>query len=285
MKDPMTFSHDHAIFLVSDPSRLDSVCAAFETAGFLITDRDDMDRESGKTRQRLICFTDGSYIEILTIKDPALRQQHRYAPLLEKGDGWVDYSLVTDDLASAEAACAKAGLPINGPHQHARKLASGSPWGVSLFFAGIGTGHPAMPMVLQDTMGRDLRIPGERTDHPNGATGILGTTLVVRDPKEGAARLSALLGPGAETAGADGASSGSRFHVKDAWVDIVGPGGPQSTTATRLAEWGEGLASVSLRAPNIQQTQTLQPLGPASLIHLSPSQAEDVPVSGVYSRR
>ena len=69
--------HDHTIFLVPDPSELDSVADQFAAAGFLITERDDLGKETAATLQKLICFADGSYIEILTIRDEAARARHR----------------------------------------------------------------------------------------------------------------------------------------------------------------------------------------------------------------
>ena len=46
--------HDHTIFLVPDPAELDAVADRFSAAGFLITERDDLGRETAATFQKLI---------------------------------------------------------------------------------------------------------------------------------------------------------------------------------------------------------------------------------------
>jgi hypothetical protein len=233
----------------------------------------DAGKDIAKTRQRLICFADGSYIEFLTLADPALRGRHRYADLIELGDGWVDYALVTDHLVRDLGACEAAGLPFDGPHGHARVLADGRSWGVSVAFSGVGFGHPAMPMILQDTEARELRIPLDRTAHPNGAAGILGVTLVARDPKSAAHQMATVLGNGTAIAEAETGAAGVRFSVEGAWVDLVGPGQPQSLAARRLAARGEGLVALSLRCPGAKRPREIAPRGAWSTTHLVPEPA------------
>ncbi len=94
----MFLGYDHTIFYVPDPALLDETCTAFEDVGFLITDRHDEDRETAAARQRLICFADGSYIEILTIRDAEARARHRLARHMDGRAGWADFTLVTDRL-------------------------------------------------------------------------------------------------------------------------------------------------------------------------------------------
>lgn len=267
----MPLAHDHAIYLVDTAADLETVAARFETAGFLVTDRDDAGRETARTRQRLICFADGSYIEVLALVDPDTRRQHRYAGLLGAGGGWVDYALVTDRLERELDVCQAAGLPVAGPQSHTRTLSDGRPWGVSLFLAGIGAGQPALPLILQDTEGRDLRIPGNRTNHPNGARGILGVTLVVTDLDTAGRALAALFGPGvpqpADSTGDGG--RGQRFALASGWVELIVPGDPASLAARRLATWGEGLVSVTLAGPVGAPDRRIQCSGPWSTMRWS----------------
>jgi glyoxalase-like protein len=222
----MLRGHDHTIFLVPDPDQLDVVTAAFEAVGFLITDRDDRDKDKAPTAQRLICFADGSYIEILTIRDAAARARHRFANLLSRGNGWADYSIWTDSLGQDRQRLVAAGLPVSGPHEHKRELSDGRPWGVRLILAGIGAGLPALPFLLEDTNGRELRIPSNRTHHPNGITGTAGVTVAVRSLAEASPQFAAMFGPGSH-----------RYVFGSQWVELV------------ESEGSEGLASVTFRKP------------------------------------
>lgn len=192
----MFTGHDHTIFLVPDPEGFDTVCTAFEAAGFLITDREDEGRETAVARQRLICFPDGSYIEILTVADPGARVQHRLVRHMAGRAGWADFAIVTDRLEEAIAVHLAADLPVTGPVRHERRLVDGRPWGVMLGLPGVGTGDPALPFLLQDTAGRDLRIPAGRVLHPNGVTGIAGVVLSTPDLAAAMAHYRPLFGAG-----------------------------------------------------------------------------------------
>src|SRR5882724_108479 len=190
----MLQGHDHTVFLVADPARFDAVIRRFAEAGFSITERDDAGKETAPTAQKLVCFGDGSYIEILTIRDAAARAKHRFAPLLPLGDGWADYSLWTDGLDAERARLAAAGLPLSGPHGHSKTLRDGRPWGVRLMLAGIGAGGlSALPFLLEDTVGRDLRVPQVQSVHPNGVTGTAGVAVVVKSLPEAQPQFAALL--------------------------------------------------------------------------------------------
>lgn len=241
----MILGLDHTIFLVSDAADLGTVCARFATLGFTLTDRDDEGKDGAATAQRLICFADGSYVEILTIRDAQARARHRFAPLLSQGNGWADYSMATDSVSADQAKLIEAGLPASGPHEHTRRLADGRPWGVRLVLAGIGAGHPALPFLVEDMQGRDLRIPRTGIVHRNGVTGMAGVTVAVRDLDEAAPQVSLVLGPGDPLQHPTlGAGRGLRFRAGEAWVDAVEPSDARSPLA-RHVERGRSVCSVT----------------------------------------
>ncbi|MFO0992904.1 MAG: VOC family protein [Hyphomicrobiales bacterium] len=225
--------HDHTIFLVPDPAELDSVAEKFAAAGFLITERDDLGRETAATFQKLICFADGSYIEILTIRDEAARARHRFAHLLPLGHCWADYSIDCVGLDEDRARIVAAGLPVGGPHEHQRTLRDGRPWGVRLILLGIGAGFPALPFLLEDTVGRDLRIPMVHTQHPNGITGTAGVTVAVKSLVTAKPQFDVVFGAGTTI------GDGLRYTLGAQWVDII-----EGNAAAR-----EGVASVTLLKP------------------------------------
>ncbi len=246
----MLLGHDHTIFLVADPEGLDAAGRRFADAGFLITERDDEGKDKAPTVQKLVCFADGSYIEIMTIRDPAARARHRFAHLLPLGNGWADYSICTDALDADRARLAAAGLPVSAPHDHTKRLTDGRPWGVRLVLAGIGAGHPALPFLLEDTVGRDLRIPRARTAHPNGIVGTLGVTVAVRSLAEVKPQFAALFGPGRPAAGVpQGAPPVERYVLGRQRIDVAEAGEPGSALGRAVARRGEGLASVTFARP------------------------------------
>ena len=223
--------HDHTIFLVSDPAELDAVADRFAAAGFLITERDDLGKETAPTAQKLICFADGSYIEILTIRDAAARARHRFAHLLPLGNGWADYAIDCKGLEEDRARLVAAGLPVGGPHEHQRSLRDGRPWGVRLILAGIGAGFPGLPFLLEDTVGRDFRIPMARTQHPNGIVGTAGVTVAVKSIAAVKSQFDIMFGVSVAR------GQGLRYPLGSQWVDVV---------ETEVTARGEGVASVTL---------------------------------------
>ena len=235
--------HDHTIFLVPDPAELDSVADKFAAAGFLITERDDLGKETAATVQKLICFADGSYIEILTIRDEAARARHRFAHLLGRGNGWADYAIDCAGLDEDRERLAASGLPVGGPHEHQRTLRDGRPWGVRLILLGIGVGFPALPFLLEDTMGRDLRIPMERTQHPNGIIGMAGVTVAVGSLAMAKPHFDVVFGAGKSS------GQGMRYAVGSQWVDVI-----ESGCEAR----GEGVTSVTLLKPGTGAAKPLE---------------------------
>jgi hypothetical protein len=242
----MSVGFDHTIFLAADPDGLDAAAARFAAAGFTLTTRPDRDRATSATAQTLVCFGDGSYVEILAIRDAAARAKHRFRSFLSKGDGWVDYSMVTDSIDFFRDRLMKAGLPVNGPFEHAREREDGRQWGVRLILAGIGAGHSALPFFLQDTIGRDLRIPPDHTRHANGATGIAGVSVAVRDLAAVALQFAVLFGEGAPSRVLPaGAAKGLRFSCGRQWIDVVELAPRSSALSDLVAERGDGLVSVT----------------------------------------
>jgi len=239
----MLLRHDHTIFLVPDPAELDAVADRFAAAGFLVTERDDLGRETAATLQKLICFADGSYIEILTIRDEAARARHRFAHLLELGSGWADYSINCVGLDEDRDRIAAAGLPVGGPHEHQRSLRDGRPWGVRLILLGIGAGFPALPFLLEDTVGRELRIPMARTRHPNGITGTAGVMIAVKSLAQAKSQFDVVFGAGTATA------KSPRYAVGSQWVEVV-----ESDVLGR-----DGVASVTLLKPGAGNRQPFIP--------------------------
>ena len=241
---------DHLIFWVREPADMTARSAAFEAAGFTLTDRADAGRESAAACQRLICFRDGSYIELLTIREAQARRAHRLAAFGEAGDGWVDYSLLTDDLAAWTDRLGRAGLRFAGPKSHEKRLEDGREWGVRLINPGRDAGHPALPFVLENTAGAALRIPPDRTDHANGARGMLGVRLVVGALARAAPQLSVLFGaPVASPALPKGAGAGLRYWLGSTWVEVFEPGPGGGALARLLERRGEGVYSAVFSGP------------------------------------
>lgn len=180
---------DHLILLVDD---LDRASADIAAQGFTVQER--ADTKHGTTRFRFVTFEEGSYILITAFTSSEAAAGHRLGPVLEKGNGWADYSFVVADLDTAAARGAAAGTVLGPVHDVSNVVASGEKWGLRLLVAGHGAlGDDSLPFLIQDVVGRTIRIPPP-VPHTNGALGVAEIRIAAADPEGTATRLAALLG-------------------------------------------------------------------------------------------
>ncbi len=234
----MPLGFDHAIVGVNDLAR---AVAGFQALGFTVTERADVG--ATETENRLVCFEDGSYIEIFSFRTPLSPPEHRWAPLLRAGDGWVDYSVRVDDTAATHARLAAAGIPSIGPRAGGRAIADGRRWGVSALLAGRGVGSAVLPFFIQDTEARRVRVPdGAAAIQPQGASAIVGITLLAADLAALDAALATIYGSGTAIAPRlDGATVARRYDFAGRWIEVIQP--------ARMPPRGEGVLEVTIGRP------------------------------------
>jgi Glyoxalase-like domain len=149
----------------------------------------------GKTANKLILFSDGSYIELIAFidDDPRHRAGHWWG---DKKPGIIDFAFTTDGDARSYHDVMTEGLTgLEGVMGYAHPVPGGRirPDGVKIewevmFPQGVERGE--LPFFCHDVTPRELRVPltEESIAHSCGAYGI--RRLVVRVPPEKAARLA-----------------------------------------------------------------------------------------------
>lgn len=152
---------------------------------------------TGGTANRIIVIGD-TYIELITVRDPAQAQQSML-DRLAKGDGYLNFVLASNDLEADSAAIKSRGVSIIGPT--AGKLTSAD--GRSRGWLRTDIERPDLtqhyPFLIQhDTTGeeRRKRLAGWASPppHPLGAVKVLSTTIAVADLKEAAQRFQHIYG-------------------------------------------------------------------------------------------
>lgn len=186
----MTFPRpDHLIFLAHD---LDEALDAWRGAGFTVQDR--ADEKPGSTISRFVVFPDGSYVQIAAFRSVTSIASNRLGPVMAAGGGWADYSFAVDDLDAASRRAAGAGVVLGAVHEVGNSIAGAGPWSLRLLLAGRGaSGDDALPFLIQDVGGRELRVPAGAV-HANGALGLAGISVATTSPAASAVRLRALVG-------------------------------------------------------------------------------------------
>lgn len=177
---------DHVVLVGTD---LDALVADHRRRGFVV--KDGGEHAGGLSHNALVGLADGSYIELFAFHDLArARGQHVWADIAERGGGWADFALLSDDL---DADAAKLGPLLARPATDGGRV---RPDGVQLAWRSARLAAP-LPFLIQDVTARDLRVPVAPA-HSNGVKGVRSITIGARDPKkvrEGYAALRALGAP------------------------------------------------------------------------------------------
>ncbi len=239
----MVQSLDHIVIAVRD---LATASADYAAAGFTVTPGGE--HTGGVTHNALISFADGAYFELIAFKNPDEPQDHKWWPLFAKGEGLVDFALLSSDLVREAARLNAAGLDAD-PRDGGRLR----PDGQQVAWRSITLQSPAarLPFVIEDVTPRDLRVPiAPATDHPNRVTGIAGVIVAVADLLQSTEPFAALLENGGvdATAATAGATGARRFPLGNQWIELVQPA-TGSELAQHLSARGEGPYEIVLTGP------------------------------------
>lgn len=163
---------DHVVLVVLD---LDRAVAEWRTRGFTVTPGGE--HAGGLTHNALVGFGDGSYVELIAFHDVgAARGKHQWHPIAERGGGWADFALLSDDLTADTKALGS--LVTKGPEDGGRTR----PDGVKVAWRSARLASP-LPFVIQDVTARELRVPSGITAlHANRTAGIVRVVVGSNDP-------------------------------------------------------------------------------------------------------
>ena len=163
---------DHVVLVVLD---LANAVADHRERGFTVTPGGE--HAGGLTHNALVGFQDGSYLELIAFHDlAAAGGKHSWAPIAERGGGWADFALRSNDLL--QDAAALSDLVARPPEDGGRTR----PDGIAIAWR-VARLHQPLPFIIQDLTARDLRVPsGAAAKHPNGTTGVAAIVVGATDP-------------------------------------------------------------------------------------------------------
>ena len=165
---------DHVVLVVLDLGR---AVDEHRARGFTVTPGGV--HAGGLTHNALVGFADGSYLELIAFVDlAAARGKHSWAPVAERGGGWADFALLSNELAQDAAALRE--LVARPPEDGGRTRPDGQAitWRVARLVA-------PLPFLIEDGTARELRVPGgEAAIHPNRISRVERVIVGARDPHE-----------------------------------------------------------------------------------------------------
>lgn len=180
---------DHVVLVVLD---LDVAVAEHRERGFTVTPGGE--HAGGLTHNALVGFQDGSYLELIAFHNLDLaRGKHSWAPVAERGGGWADFALLSNDLL--QDAAALGDIVARAPEEGGRTRPDGL--GIAWRVARL---EKPLPFLIEDLTARELRVPGgAAATHANGTTGVAAVVLGATDPSRVRARYAMLRERGAPT--------------------------------------------------------------------------------------
>lgn len=185
---------DHLVILVGD---LDAATADYGRLGFSVTAGGE--HADGLTRNALVPFGDGCYLELVSFSDPEDNRDNvwgwrEFLP----HEGLIDYCATSEDLEADVRRLRTLGFGVDGPDDGGRRLPDGKE--IRWRSARIRQEGRLLPFLIEDLTPRGLRVPGgNAAAHPNGAVGISRLEITAPEPQEAAASLVALVEAGDET--------------------------------------------------------------------------------------
>ena len=194
---------DHVVLVVLD---LAAAVADHRARGFTVTPGGE--HAGGLTHNALVGFQDGSYLELIAFRDlTAARGNHSWAPIAERGGGWADFALLSNDLFQDVTALGE--LVARAPEEGGRTRPDGL--GIAWRVARL---EKPLPFLIEDLTARELRVPGgEAAVHPNGTTGVASVVLGATDAARVGERYAVLRERGAPEVEV-------RFADRDGLLDV-----------------------------------------------------------------
>lgn len=214
----MPLSIDHIVIAVRD---LEQASADYAEAGFTVTPGGwHTDRA---THNSLVSFADGSYFELIAFAEPDREQPHKWWPRFAKGEGTVDFAMLSTDLGAEAGRLRDGGLTAVGPVDGGRERPDGKK--LAWRSVTLGTEIP-LPFVIEDVTPRELRVPpAPATEHSLGVTGISGLVVLVPDLAAAARAYGVLLGIEGEPVEASiaGVHAVRGYRFGEQWIDLAEP--------------------------------------------------------------
>lgn len=248
---PVKFRFDHILILVHD---LAAASKDYATLGFNVVAGGE--HESGATRNALVPFADGTYLELLIFTGPlklvdptisatptAVSGRTRRWQSADKG--LLDFALYPQEMESALEAARSRGLPMVGPMNGSRLRPDGQrvAWQFGLPDA------VKLPFLCSDVTPKALRVPGGTArQHANGVLGIKGITIMVKNLQSSAAHYQALTGiaPQRGTTISLPQAHTVDFVLDGGTITLAAPVDENSTWHDHLEAHGEGPYALQL---------------------------------------
>ncbi|MCC6615819.1 MAG: VOC family protein [Anaerolineae bacterium] len=184
----MSLAIDHVVIAVE---ALRPAITRFRSEGYTVMPGGK--HANGATENALICFADGSYLELLALTgEPPAPGMVDFSRMMSAGPGPVGFALRLSGLGTMATAMRSRGIGVGDVIKGERQRPDGVQvaWKLALVDDGF------LPFLIEDVTPHELRVPDDPaiTTHANGRRGIESVVIGARDLRLTATRYMHLLG-------------------------------------------------------------------------------------------
>ena len=238
-------------------SHLEALAGAFASVG-LATDYGGI-HTNGVTHMATLGFGDGSYVEIISVRQPGQQApvwQHHIAT----NGGICAWSVSVGDVHRISDRLKTLGMPVDGPRSSRRRRPDGETIESELAFVGaegMGSLHPFM---ITDRTPRRNRVRVSGSVDGSGLAGLDSVVLAVPDVEVAASEFQRVYGAGEPVDIDTGAFPGRTVRLHGEPVALTSPSPDDDWVARRLRTYGPTPCACLVRTTNIAATRERLPL-------------------------
>jgi hypothetical protein len=217
---------DHIIVCGSD---VDRMMEQFESFG-LPTEYGGV-HDNGITHNGVICFEDGSYVELLGMYDES--QSPRREAFIKNDVGPCGWAIEAASIETEAESYAQRGVVTDAPFSMSRVGPSGevAEWKVS--FMGVDEPGQRLPFLIEDTTPRERRIRPTTTNSGTELVGISRVIIGVNDLDRAVAEFRRLFDVSLSSRSEDGIGSGREAAFEEGVSLVSFEDGPMADRVLR----------------------------------------------------
>ena len=250
----VAFQIDRVVFAWA---HLEALAGAFASIG-LTTDYGGI-HTNGATHMATIGFGDGSYMELISVRQPGQQApvwQHHIAT----NGGICAWSVSVADVHRVSDRLQALGMPVDGPRSSSRRRPDGERIESEIAFVGaegMGSLHPFM---ITDRTPRENRVRLSGSVDGSGLAGLHSVVLAAPDVGTAAIELQRVYGAGEPVDIDAGAFPGRTVQLHGEPVAITSPASDDDWVAKRLGTYGPTPCACLVRSTSMSASSSRLPL-------------------------
>ena len=250
----VAFQIDRVVFAWA---HLEALAGAFASVG-LTTDYGGI-HTNGATHMATLGFTDGSYLELISVRQPG-QQAPVWQYHIATNGGLCAWSVSVGDVHKISDRLRVLGMPVDGPRSSSRRRPDGETIEAEIAFVGaegMGSLHPFM---ITDRTPRENRVRISSSINGSGLSGLDSVVLAAPDVEAAAIEFQRVYGAGEPVDIDTDAFPGRTVQLHGEPVAITSPASADDWVARRIRAYGPTPCACLVRSTNMAASHDRLPL-------------------------